>query len=449
MSKKYFGTDGVRGEVGQHPITPEFVMKLAYAAGQVLVKHGLDHRPTVLIGKDTRISGYMLEAAMEAGFTAAGVNVLLTGPLPTPGVAYLTRALRLDCGVMISASHNVYSDNGIKFFAEGGVKLTDAVELEIEAQLDAPMQTVASDFLGRARRINGADDRYIEFCKSTFPNDLNLRGLKLVVDTANGAGYHVAPKVFHELGAEVVSIGAEPNGYNINLKVGATHTKTLQAAVLQNEADYGIALDGDGDRLMMVDKVGKVYDGDSLIYVIAKARAASGSLKGGVVGTVMTNLAMELALQERGIEFVRAKVGDRYVLEQLLQRGWQVGGEASGHVLCMDKHNTGDGIVSALQVLAGLQTLQQDLATALADWRPFPQTMINVKIHKGQDWQDWQSAAEPVAAAVEAELAGKGRVVLRPSGTEPVVRVMVEAQQADVAKQAAEKIARAIEAASA
>ena len=393
MSKKYFGTDGVRGEVGQHPITPEFVMKLAYAAGQVLVQHGLDHRPTVLIGKDTRISGYMLEAAMEAGFTAAGVNVLLTGPLPTPGVAYLTRALRLDCGVMISASHNVYSDNGIKFFAEGGVKLTDAVELEIEAQLDAPMQTVASDFLGRARRINGADDRYIEFCKSTFPNDLNLRGLKLVVDTANGAGYHVAPKVFHELGAEVVSIGAEPNGYNINLKVGATHTKALQAAVLQNEADYGIALDGDGDRLMMVDKV-----------------------------------------------------GDRYVLEQLLQRGWQVGGEASGHVLCMDKHNTGDGIVSALQVLAGLQTLQQDLATALADWRPFPQTMINVKIRKGQDWQ---SAAEPVAAAVEAELAGKGRVVLRPSGTEPVVRVMVEAQQADVAKQAAEKIARAIEAASA
>ena len=446
MSKKYFGTDGVRGEVGQHPITPEFVMKLAYAAGQVLVQHGLDHRPTVLIGNDTRISGYMLEAAMEAGFTAAGVNVLLTGPLPTPGVAYLTRALRLDCGVMISASHNVYSDNGIKFFAEGGVKLTDAVELEIEAQLDAPMQTVASDFLGRARRINGADDRYIEFCKSTFPNDLNLRGLKLVVDTANGAGYHVAPKVFHELGAEVVSIGAEPNGYNINLKVGATHTKALQAAVLQNEADYGIALDGDGDRLMMVDKVGKVYDGDSLIYVIAKARAASGSLKGGVVGTVMTNLAMELALQERGIEFVRAKVGDRYVLEQLLQRGWQVGGEASGHVLCMDKHNTGDGIVSALQVLAGLQTLQQDLATALADWRPFPQTMINVKIRKGQDWQ---SAAEPVAAAVEAELAGKGRVVLRPSGTEPVVRVMVEAQQADVAKQAAEKIARAIEAASA
>ena len=442
MSKKYFGTDGVRGEVGQHPITPEFVMKLAYAAGQVLVKHGLDHRPTVLIGKDTRISGYMLEAAMEAGFTAAGVNVLLTGPLPTPGVAYLTRALRLDCGVMISASHNVYSDNGIKFFAEGGVKLTDAVELEIEAQLDAPMQTVASNFLGRARRINGADDRYIEFCKSTFPNDLNLRGLKLVVDTANGAGYHVAPKVFHELGAEVVSIGAEPNGYNINLKVGATHTKALQAAVLQNEADYGIALDGDGDRLMMVDKVGKVYDGDSLIYVIAKARAASGSLKGGVVGTVMTNLAMELALQERGIEFVRAKVGDRYVLEQLLQRGWQVGGEASGHVLCMDKHNTGDGIVSALQVLAGLQTLQQDLAAALADWRPFPQTMINVKIRKGQDWQ---SAAEPVAAAVEAELAGKGRVVLRPSGTEPVVRVMVEAQQADVAKQAAEKIARAIE----
>lgn len=439
--KKYFGTDGVRGEVGQAPITPELVMKLAYAAGQVLVQHGVDHRPTVLIGKDTRISGYMLEAAMMSGFTAAGVNVLLTGPLPTPGVAYLTRAYRLDCGVMISASHNVYSDNGIKFFAEGGVKLTDAVELEIEAQMDKPMQTVPSEALGRARRINGADDRYIEFCKSTFPNNLNLRGLKLVVDTANGAGYHVAPKVFHELGAEVVSIGHEPDGYNINHKVGATHTKTLQAAVLQNEADYGIALDGDGDRLMMVDKVGKVYDGDSLIYAIAKARAEQGTLKGGVVGTVMTNMGMELALQARGIDFVRAKVGDRYVLEQLLKHGWQVGGEASGHVLCMDKHNTGDGIVSALQVLAGLQTLGQDLATVLADWQPFPQTMINVKIKKGQNWQ---SAAEPVAAEVEQELAGKGRVVLRPSGTEPVVRVMVEAQQADVAKRAAEKIAQVI-----
>lgn len=440
--KKYFGTDGVRGEVGEFPITPEFVMRLAYAAGQVLVRHGADHRPTVLIGKDTRISGYMLEAAMEAGFTAAGVNVLLTGPLPTPGVAYLTRALRLDCGVMISASHNAYADNGIKFFAEGGVKLSDATELEIEAQIEQPMQTVPADKLGRARRMAGAQDRYIEFCKSTFPNDLNLRGLRLVVDTANGAAYHIAPKVLHELGADVVEIGNEPDGFNINHKTGATHTKALQAAVLQNEADYGIALDGDGDRLMMVDRNGKVYDGDSLIYVIAKARAQAGQLGGGVVGTVMTNMAMELALKERNIEFARAKVGDRYVLEQLQQRNWQVGGEASGHILCLDKHNTGDGIVSALQVLAALRYLQQDLATAL-DWRPFPQTMINVRIHKGHNWQ---AAVEPVATQVIQELSGRGRVVLRPSGTEPVVRVMVEAQQSDVAQEAAERIAETIEA---
>ncbi|MCP2039640.1 phosphoglucosamine mutase [Neisseria sp. HSC-16F19] len=439
--KKYFGTDGVRGEVGQFPITPDFVMRLAYAAGRVLVQHGSDHRPTVLIGKDTRISGYMLEAAMEAGFTAAGVNVLLTGPLPTPGVAYLTRALRLDCGVMISASHNAYSDNGIKFFAEGGVKLSDETELEIEAQIDQPMETVPAEKLGRARRMAGAQDRYIEFCKSTFPNDLNLRGLKLVVDTANGAAYHIAPKVLHELGADVVEIGNEPDGFNINEKTGATHTKTLQAAVLQNEADYGIALDGDGDRLMMVDRNGKVYDGDSLIYVIAKARAQAGQLGGGVVGTVMTNMAMELALKERNIEFARAKVGDRYVLEQLYQRGWQVGGEASGHIVCLDKHNTGDGIVSALQVLAALRYLQQDLATAL-NWRPFPQTMINVRINKGHNWQ---AAVEPVATQVIQELSGRGRVVLRPSGTEPVVRVMVEAQQSDVAQEAAERIARVIE----
>lgn len=440
MAKKYFGTDGVRGEVGQFPITPDFVLKLGYAAGQVLVQHDTAHRPSVLIGKDTRISGYMLEAALVAGFTAAGVNVIQTGPLPTPGVAYLTRALRLSCGVMISASHNTYSDNGIKFFAEGGVKLSDEIEMEIEAKLDEALVTRFSDDLGRARRINGADDRYIEFCKSTFPGNLNLRGLKLVVDTANGAGYHVAPKVFHELGAEVIGIGDEPNGFNINDKCGATYTKTLQAAVLQNEADYGIALDGDGDRLMMVDRNGKVFDGDTLIYVIAKARAKTNQLVGGVVGTVMTNMAMEMALQEAGIEFARAKVGDRYVLEQLLQRNWQLGGEASGHILCMDKHNTGDGIISALQVLASLQILQQDLATAV-DWQPYPQTMINVRISKGQNWQD---AAAPVLKEVEQELIGKGRVVLRASGTEPVVRVMVEARQADWAQQAAERIADAI-----
>ena len=441
MAKKYFGTDGVRGEVGQFPITPEFVLKLGYAAGRVLVHHDGKGRPTVLIGKDTRISGYMLEAALVAGFTAAGVNVIQTGPLPTPGVAYLTRALRLAAGVMISASHNAYADNGIKFFAAGGVKLSDKIELEIEAELEKEMRTKPSSELGRARRISGADDRYIEFCKSTFPGQFDLRGLKLVVDTANGAGYSVAPKVFHELGAEVVSIGDEPNGYNINDKCGATHPKTLQAAVLQNEADYGVALDGDGDRLMMVDKNGKVYDGDKLIYVIAKARAKEGQSFGGVVGTVMTNMAMELALAEKNIPFARAKVGDRYVLEQLNERGWQIGGEASGHILCMDKHNTGDGIISALQVFAALQVLGQDLETAV-DWKAFPQTMINVGIQKGQDWR---AASAAVLAEVEKELEGKGRVVLRASGTEPVVRVMVEARQLDWARQGAERIAAAIQ----
>ena len=441
MAKKYFGTDGVRGEVGQFPITPEFVLKLGYAAGRVLVHHDGKGRPTVLIGKDTRISGYMLEAVLVAGFTAAGVNVIQTGPLPTPGVAYLTRALRLAAGVMISASHNAYADNGIKFFAAGGVKLSDKIELEIEAELEKEMRTKPSSELGRARRISGADDRYIEFCKSTFPGQFDLRGLKLVVDTANGAGYGVAPKVFHELGAEVVSIGDEPNGYNINDKCGATHPKTLQAAVLQSEADYGVALDGDGDRLMMVDKNGKVYDGDKLIYVIAKARAKEGQTFGGVVGTVMTNMAMELALAEKNIPFARAKVGDRYVLEQLNERGWQIGGEASGHILCMDKHNTGDGIISALQVFAALQVLGQDLETAV-DWKAFPQTMINVGIQKGQDWQ---AASAAVLAEVEKELEGKGRVVLRASGTEPVVRVMVEARQLDWASQGAERIAAAIQ----
>ena len=440
MAKKYFGTDGVRGEVGQFPITPDFVLKLGYAAGRVLVQHDGKGRPTVIIGKDTRISGYMLEAALVAGFTAAGANVIQTGPLPTPGIAYLTRALRLAAGVMISASHNGYADNGIKFFAAGGVKLSDKIELEIEAELDKAIATEHSDRLGRARRISGADDRYIEFCKSAFPNQLDLYGLKIVVDTANGAGYNVAPKVFHELGAEVVSIADAPSGYNINDKCGATHPKTLQAAVLQNEADYGVALDGDGDRLLMVDRNGKVYDGDKLIYVIAKARAQEGRLCGGVVGTVMTNMAMELALAEKNIPFARAKVGDRYVLEQLHERGWQVGGEASGHILCLDKHNTGDGIISALQVFAALKTLGQDLEAAV-DWKAFPQTMINVRIGKGQDWQ---AAAAPALAEAEKELAAEGRVVLRASGTEPVVRVMAEARRADAARQAAEGIAEAI-----
>ena len=444
MARKYFGTDGIRGEVGQFPITPDFVMKLGCAFGRALVKADAGHTPTVIIGKDTRISGYMLETALVAGFTAAGVSVVQTGPLPTPGIAYLTRALRLDGGVMISASHNAFSDNGIKFFAEGGVKLSDEMELAIEAELDKEMQTLPSRQLGRAKRISGADDRYIEFCKSTFPANMNLRGLKLVVDTANGAGYHTAPKVFHELGAEVISIGSEPNGYNINDKIGATHPKTLQAAVLQHDADYGIALDGDGDRLMMVDKNGVVYDGDKLIYVIAKAHAAQGLAFGGVVGTVMSNLAMEKALRARSIEFARAKVGDRYVLEQLFQRQWLIGGEASGHILCLDKHNTGDGTISALQVLASLKILKQDLHEAI-DWQPYPQTMINVRIEKGQDWQ---TASQTALQAVEQELGERGRVVLRASGTEPVVRVMVEAESAILAEKGAEHIAQAIRAGS-
>ena len=444
MARKYFGTDGIRGEVGHFPITPDFVMKLGCAFGRALVKADAGHTPTVIIGKDTRISGYMLETALVAGFTAAGVSVVQTGPLPTPGIAYLTRALRLDGGVMISASHNAFSDNGIKFFAEGGVKLSDEMELAIEAELDKEMQTLPSRQLGRAKRISGADDRYIEFCKSTFPANMNLRGLKLVVDTANGAGYHTAPKVFHELGAEVISIGSEPNGYNINDKIGATYPKTLQAAVLQHDADYGIALDGDGDRLMMVDKNGVVYDGDKLIYVIAKAHAAQGLAFGGVVGTVMSNLAMEKALRARGIEFARAKVGDRYVLEQLFQRQWLIGGEASGHILCLDKHNTGDGTISALQVLASLKILKQDLHEAI-DWQPYPQTMINVRIEKGQDWQ---TASQAALQAVEQELGERGRVVLRASGTEPVVRVMVEAESAILAEKGAEHIAQAIRAGS-
>ena len=439
MTRKYFGTDGVRGEVGQEPITPDFVLRLAYAAGRVLVNHD-QQTPTVLIGKDTRISGYMLEAALQAGFTAAGVNVLLTGPLPTPGVAYLTRALRLSAGVMISASHNPYQDNGIKFFAEGGRKLADHIEQEIEAALEMPLQTKPSALLGRARRMDAAAERYIEFCKSTFPNDRNLRGCKIVVDYAHGASYHIAPKVFHELGADVISIGTEPNGFNINDRAGAMYPRAVQAAVLQHEADFGIALDGDGDRLLMVDQQGQVYDGDQLIYVIARARAERGELKGGVVGTLMTNMAMELALQARDIPFARAKVGDRYVLEMLQARSWLIGGEASGHVLCLDKHNTGDGIVSALQVLRSLFDLNLSLSEVCRDWQAFPQTLINVRLHG----QDWQQASAAVLAEAEAALQGRGRVVLRPSGTEPVVRVMVEAEDAGLAERWAQQIAQVI-----
>lgn len=444
MGRKYFGTDGVRGKVGESPITPEFVMRLGYAAGQVLVadRGSLppNQHPTVLIGKDTRISGYMLEAALEAGFTAAGVNVLMTGPMPTPAVAYLTRALRLQAGVVISASHNPFEDNGIKFFSEGGQKLPDSVEEAIEAHLDQPLLTVEARQLGRARRIEDAAARYIEFCKSTFPNHLDLRGLRIVVDCAHGATYHIAPHVLHELGAEVIAIGNAPNGYNINDECGATHTKALSDAVKSHRADLGISLDGDGDRLMMADAQGHIYDGDKLVYVIARHRIQTGYMKGGVVGTLMTNLGTEHALKRIDVPFERAKVGDRYVMERLLANGWTLGGETSGHILCLDKHTTGDGIVSALQVLRALRETGETLDVFTADLETYPQVMINVPVTKGFKLDASEAVSQSVAR-VESELNGSGRVVLRASGTEPLIRVMVEGQDARQVRDLAETIA--------
>ena len=448
MTRKYFGTDGVRGRVGQLPITPDFVMRLGYSAGKVLVAHGREQgllkagvRPEVLIGKDTRISGYMLEAALEAGFSAAGVDVCLVGPMPTPAVAYLTRALRLQAGVVISASHNPYYDNGIKFFSAQGTKLDDAIEAEIEAGIDAPLSCVPSD-LGRARRIEDAAGRYIEFCKSTFPNEFDLRGLKIVVDCANGAAYHIAPHVFHELGAEVVAIGAEPNGLNINKDVGATSTAALSNAVLTNQADLGIALDGDADRVMMVDDRGNVFDGDQLLLAVVRSRLRRGAVA-GVVGTLMTNLAFEHALAELNVPFARAAVGDRYVLEMLKDKGWLFGGENSGHILCLDKHTTGDGIVSALQVLTALSEEGGDLHSLLSKLELYPQQLINVPLSKGFPWKD-HPAINAAKQQVESELAGVGRVLLRASGTEPLLRVMVEGQDAEKVVAAAEKLANAV-----
>ncbi|MDK9724340.1 MAG: phosphoglucosamine mutase [Sterolibacteriaceae bacterium MAG5] len=452
MTRKYFGTDGVRGRVGKGPITPEFVLRLGYAAGTTLVnrEHLRGHanegeHPAVLIGKDTRISGYMLEAALEAGFAAAGVDVMLCGPMPTPAIAYLTRALRLQAGVVISASHNPYDDNGIKFFSAQGTKLPDAVEMDIEARLEGAMGCMDSARLGKARRIDDAGGRYIEFCKSTFPNELDLRGLKIAVDCAHGAAYHVAPAVFHELGAEVVSIGVAPNGLNINEGVGATSPEALCRAVREHKADLGIALDGDGDRLMMVDAEGRLYDGDQLIYVIARHRAATGTVA-GVAGTLMSNLGFEHALGRLGIPFARAKVGDRYVLELLQEKGWQLGGENSGHILCLDKHTTGDGIVSALQVLAALRGSGTTLGAACADLAMYPQKLVNVRLHEGFDWKGDPAIAAAVAAAEQA-LDGKGRVLLRPSGTEPLLRVMVEGVDAATVNGHAEAIAAAARAA--
>lgn len=451
MARKYFGTDGVRGRVGDAPITPDIVMRLGYAAGKVLVSRSdnpqENERPTVMIGKDTRISGYMLESALEAGFCAAGVDVLLVGPMPTPAVAYLTRALRLSAGVMISASHNPYDDNGIKFFSSTGAKLPDEVEMEIEAELEKPMLTKPSAQLGKVRRVNDADGRYIEFCKSTFPNDLDLRGLRIVVDCANGATYHIAAHVFHELGAEAIPIANQPNGTNINHECGATKPKHMQAAVKQHRADVGIALDGDGDRLVMADSEGTLYDGDQLLYVIAKHRRESGKFHGGVVGTLMSNLGLELALKGLEIPFARAKVGDRYVLEMLVERGWQWGGENSGHIVCLDKHTTGDGIVSALQVLTALRLSKTTLKDYTRELTLLPQVLVNVRIKNGFDLKDLKASPDvkDAVAQAEAELGSEGRVLLRPSGTEPLIRVMVEGRVAGQVEKLAKGIAKRVE----
>lgn len=438
MQREYFGTDGIRGTVGQAPITPDFVLRLAHAVGQVLRQTVA--RPVVLIGKDTRISGYMLESALESGFNSAGVDVVLLGPLPTPGVAYLTRAQRASLGVVISASHNPFEDNGIKFFSAQGTKLPESWELAVEAALKESPRWAQSAGLGKTRRLDDAPGRYIEFCKSTFANDLTLKGLKIVVDAAHGAAYQIAPKVFHELGADVVAIGCAPDGLNINLGVGATHPETLVAAVQQHQADFGVALDGDADRLQMVDTQGRLYNGDELLYLMATERLGQGEALPGVVGTLMTNMAVELALKHRGVELVRAKVGDRYVLEALEARGWILGGEGSGHLLALDKHTTGDGLISALQVLQACVRADKCIAELLTGVTLFPQTLLNVRLRPGTDWQS-NAALKEQTLAVEHELGENGRVLIRASGTEPLVRVMVEARDPAQALRCAQRIA--------
>jgi phosphoglucosamine mutase len=438
MGRQYFGTDGIRGTVGQAPITPDFVLRLAHAVGHVLKE--TESRPTVLIGKDTRISGYMLESALESGFNSAGVDVVLLGPLPTPGVAYLTRAQRASLGVVISASHNPFADNGIKFFNAKGSKLPDAWERAVEAALEKPPVWAASADLGKSRRLDDAAGRYIEFCKSTFANDLTLKGVKIVVDAAHGAAYHIAPKVFHELGAEVIAIGCAPDGLNINKGVGATHPEALVQAVKDHKADFGVALDGDADRLQLVDAQGRLYNGDELLYLMADDRLGRDEHVPGVVGTLMTNMAVEVALKKRGVQFVRAKVGDRYVLEELEKHKWILGGEGSGHLLALDKHTTGDGLISALQVLQACVRSGNSMAGLLKDVALFPQTLINVRLAAGQDWKSNTRLAEETKA-VEAELGDGGRVLIRASGTEPLLRVMVEARDAAQAQSSAQRIA--------
>jgi phosphoglucosamine mutase len=443
VSRKYFGTDGIRGRVGEYPVTPEFMLKLGWATGRVL---GSQRNDRVIIGKDTRISGYMFESALEAGLSAAGVDILLLGPMPTPAVAYLTRTLHACAGIVISASHNAFADNGIKFFSAEGAKLPDEVEIAIEAEIDKPMTTVDSDRLGKAKRVNDAGGRYIEFCKSTIPLSLSLKGMTVVVDCANGATYDVAPSVFEELGAGVVAIGVEPNGLNINRNCGSTHPERLQKTVLEHQADVGIALDGDGDRVIMVDHRGDLVDGDELLYIIAMSRMQSGSLGGGVVGTLMSNLGLEHALLSHNITFERANVGDRYVLERLNQTSSMLGGESSGHIICLDRTTTGDGIVSALQVLAAMVKSGKSLHELKTGMKKYPQHMINVPVSGKVDLEKAAAVQQAVRSA-EQRMAGRGRVLLRPSGTEPVVRVMVEGEDEQQVREEAEQLALVVAAA--
>ena len=443
MTRTYFGTDGIRGTVGQSPITPDFVLRLAHAVGRVLKR--TEAHPVVLIGKDTRISGYMLESALESGFNSAGVDVVLLGPVPTPAVAYLTRAQRASLGVVISASHNPFADNGIKFFSAQGAKLPDAWEQDVEAVLKEAPVWVDSAQLGKSRRLDDAAGRYIEFCKSTFPTEFTLKGLKIVVDGAHGAAYQIAPAVFHELGAEVIKIGCAPNGLNINEGVGATHPEALVKAVAEHSADVGIALDGDADRLQIVNAKGRLFNGDELLYIVAAHRLDSGAEVPGVVGTLMTNMAVELALRQRGVQFVRAKVGDRYVLEALQDKGWLLGGEGSGHLLVLDKHTTGDGLVSALQVLQACVASGKNLDDLLDGVTLFPQVLLNVRLKLGQDWRSNTGLAD-LTQSVERELGDSGRVLIRPSGTEPLLRIMVEAADAAQAQSCAERLVQAVQA---
>lgn len=444
MTRKYFGTDGIRGTVGNPPITPDFVLKLGWAAGTVLARRASHCENKILIGKDTRSSGYIFESALEAGISAAGVDVRLLGPMPTPAIAYLTRTFRAQAGVVISASHNPYYDNGIKFFGADGRKLNDEIELEIEEMLDTPMQMVTADLLGKVRRIEDARGRYIEFCKSTVPHRFSLKGMRIVVDCANGACYHIAPDVFEELGAEVIAISHTPDGVNINKDCGSTHPQALQARVLEEKADLGIAFDGDADRVLMVDEHGELVDGDQLIFILALDRAARNVLEGGVVGTLMSNFGMELALKDRNVPFVRAKVGDRYVMEMLDKNQWYLGGEASGHIVCLDQTSTGDGIISALQVLAALQRQRLSLSAACAEMGKVPQTLINVRGANRSGYETKKEVVDVMAAA-EQKLAGRGRVLLRPSGTEPLIRVMVEGEDKNLVQQLCEEIASVVE----